>query len=165
MQFVEKRCVYNLIVHKDIFELIHSNNWPAMMEKYLDLEPGAYSAGQFPPRRSWTTAQPSRTPCKTTKMQGLAMLILSRPIVLITTKLTALLRIFRTVLELITHEIMKCALATASAATYMYVWTRWLRVLSRYRLLSECILRATTPSHGLMLKQIYLTVEHTNFLD
>ena len=53
---------------KPLFELVQSNQWPAMMERYLRLEPGAYSAfkpselGRVPPRRSRTTIQLPSTP-------------------------------------------------------------------------------------------------------
>ena len=53
---------------KPLFELVQSNQWPAMMERYLGLEPGAYSAfkpselGRVPPRRSRTTIQLPSTP-------------------------------------------------------------------------------------------------------
>ena len=50
------------------FELVQSNQWPAMMERHLGLEPGACSAfkpselGRVPPQRSRTTIQLPSTP-------------------------------------------------------------------------------------------------------
>ena len=53
---------------RDLFRLTKSESWPAMMEKYLGLDPGSYSTftppvpGRVPKRRTRTVANEPTTP-------------------------------------------------------------------------------------------------------
>ena len=53
---------------RDLFRLIKSESWPAMMEKYLGMDPGSYSTfkpsvpGKIPPRRTKRIVNAPSTP-------------------------------------------------------------------------------------------------------
>ena len=53
---------------RDLFRLIQSESWPAMMEKYLGMDPGSYSTfkpsvpGKIPPRRTKRIVNAPSTP-------------------------------------------------------------------------------------------------------
>ena len=56
---------------RDLFRLIKSESWPAMMEKYLGMDPGSYSTfkptvpGKIPPRRTKSIVNAPSTPSNT----------------------------------------------------------------------------------------------------
>ena len=81
---------------RDLFRLIQSESWPAMMEKYLDLDPGTYPVykppipGYIPPRRTKAVVNAPSTPsndqgpsvcgnCQCLECPGPCLSPLSRP--------------------------------------------------------------------------------------
>ena len=81
---------------RDLFQLIKSDAWPSMMEKYLGSKPGSYSTftppvpGRVPPRRTRTIVNEPSTPsnsqgpsvcgnCKCLDCSGPCLSPLSRP--------------------------------------------------------------------------------------
>ena len=95
--FARKRRGITVNPHiRDLFRLIQSESWPAMMEKYLGMDPASYSTfkppvpGKIPLRRTKTVANASSTPsnsqepsvcgnCQCLECPGHCLSPLSRP--------------------------------------------------------------------------------------